>query len=115
MSARPCCQAATGASINHEREKMAKFKIAHLREQGVDLIIIPLDEDFGHKHSSEQRQIIAELQAGCVGARLAGTVVPVWIAGRQMNFIAPERWHPFFSSLQWNQVLANLNKELTIN
>ena len=92
---------------------MSKYKIAHLREQGQDMIIIPLDDSFHHKSNSEQQDIVASLQAYASSARLAGTVVPVWLHGRQMNFIAPRPWHPFFKSLTWNAVISNLNKELT--
>lgn len=56
---------------------MSKYKIAHLREQGQDMIIIPLDDSFHHKSNSEQQDLIASLQAYASSARLAGTVVPV--------------------------------------
>lgn len=53
---------------------MSKYKIAHLREQGQDMIIIPLDDSFHHKSNSEQQDLIASLQAYASSARLAGTV-----------------------------------------
>ncbi|MDH1068459.1 hypothetical protein N5B96_02960 [Acinetobacter johnsonii] len=90
-----------------------KFKIAHLREQGQDMIIVPLENNFEHKTSSEQSDFIDALQHYASSAGLAGTVVPVWQHGRSMKFIAPQPWHPFFKSLSWNVVIRNLNKELT--
>ena len=60
---------------------MPRFKVAHIREQGIDLIIVPLDAAFGSKTSEDQQEIIAELQLHASGAGLAGTVVPVWNAG----------------------------------
>ncbi len=92
---------------------LSKYKIAHLREQGQNMIIIPLDDNFEHKTSSEQSAIVDSLQRCASSAGLAGTVVPVWLHGHQMKFIAPRPWHPFFKSLTWNNVLQNLNKELT--
>jgi hypothetical protein len=92
-----------------------KFKVAHIREQGVDLIIIPLNAEFGQKLQSEQQEIIAQLQYASSSAGLAGTVVPVWRDGHNQGFIAPQRWHPFFKSIGWNQILASVNKELTVN
>ena len=92
---------------------MARFKVAHIREQGVDLIIVPLDSAFGNKTSNDQSSIIADLQSNATGAGLAGTVVPVWDAGGgRMKFIAPPNWHAFFrtTNLQW--VAANINKEI---
>jgi len=92
---------------------MAHFKIAHLRQQGQNMIIVPLDSQFGHKSNSDQQDIIAELQMRSRAAGLAGTVVPVWDGGAgRMSYIAPRPWHPFFSSLNLRAVYANINKEL---
>lgn len=91
---------------------MPRFKVAHLREQGVDLVIIPLESSFGNKSSDEQHQIVQEFQAHSRAAGLAGAVVPVWPHGKSMAFIAPPNWHPFFKSLSMSSVLANVNKEL---
>ncbi len=93
---------------------MAQFRIAHLRRQGQDMIIVPLDRSFGHKLNTDQNEICAGLQACARGAGLAGTVVPVWDAGgEKMAFLAPRPWHPFFSSLSLADVEANINKTLT--
>ena len=56
---------------------MNKFKVAHLREQGVDLIIIPLEKEFAHKSPSDQGDIAQSLQICASSAGLDGTVVPV--------------------------------------
>lgn len=91
---------------------MPRYKAAHVREQGVDLIIIPLDSSFHHKSQQEQTDIIDELQTRANAAGLGGTVVPVWTVGNRMGFIAPNNWHPFFQSVTWNGILQNLNKEI---
>ena len=90
-----------------------KFKVAHIHEQGNDMVIIPLESSFGNQTHTGQTETIAALQACASSAGLAGTVVPVWMSGRSMNFIAPAQWHPFFRSISWNFVMANINKELT--
>ncbi|OZI57655.1 hypothetical protein [Bordetella genomosp. 4] len=92
---------------------MAQYKIAHIREQGQDIIIIPLGSDFGNKPSSTQEGIIESLQLCARSAGLAGTVVPVWRVGSRHSFIAPTPWHPYFKSLSWNAIMSNLNKVLT--
>lgn len=92
---------------------MPSFKVAHVREQGVDLIIIPLESMFGSQGSSQQNAEIQQLQMRSNAAGLAGTVVPVWDAGSgRMAFIAPTRWHPFFASLSLVQVFQSINKEI---
>lgn len=91
---------------------MPRFKVAHVREQGVDLIIVPLESSFGNKLESDKDEIIAELQVRARSAGLAGTVVPVWEAGSKMVFIAPPNWHPFFRSLSIRQIFASVNREI---
>jgi hypothetical protein len=93
---------------------MTRYKVAHLRHQGIDLIIIPLQSSFGTQTVQHQQENISELQARASAAGLAGTVVPVWDSGRgRMAFIAPRNWHRFFRSLDLARVLATLNREIS--
>ena len=92
---------------------MPHFNVAHLREQGQDMVIVPLDSSFGRKISQDQNAIIADLQAHARSAGLAGTVVPVWDdGGGRMAFIAPRPWHAFFQSINLHFIAANINREL---
>jgi hypothetical protein len=93
---------------------MPNLRIAHLRAQGQDMIIVPLDSAFEHKSQTDQSGAIDDLQLHARGAGLAGLVIPVWDAGGgRMAFIAPRPWHPFFASLSLPAVFAKLNKELS--
>lgn len=92
---------------------MPTFDAAHVREQGVDLIIVPLDSSFGQKPEAEQLAIIDEMQVAATSAGLAGTVVPIWSTGNRTVFIAPKNWHPFFQSITWPQVLARVNQRIS--
>ena len=93
---------------------MPHFKVAHMRKQGQDMIVVPLDSNFGHKPSSEQASAISAIQMRARSAGLAGKVVPVWDNGNgRMAFIAPQPWHPFFCSINLRFVAANLNRELS--
>lgn len=93
---------------------MPTIKVAHLREQGQDMIIVPLDSNFGSQPQSDQHSAIGELQLRARGAGLAGQVVPVWDSGSgRMSFIAPRPWHPFFQSLNLPAVYRNLNKQIS--
>jgi hypothetical protein len=93
---------------------MPTLKVAHLRQQGVDLIIAPLDHNFGNKTRQDQQEIVAEIQVHSRQAGLAGTVVPVWDSGGgRMAFIAPNNWHPFFRSLNLRAVWGNVNREIS--
>lgn len=92
---------------------MPTFQVAHIKQQGVDLIIIPLDSSFDSKPRADQDAVIRELQQRASAAGLRGTVVPVWenSSGR-MSFIAPKNWHPFFQSLSLADVAMNINRKL---
>jgi hypothetical protein len=93
---------------------MPCLKVAHLREQGVDMIIVPLDRSFGSKSTSDQHDVIDEIQQRSHSAGLAGTVVPVWDhGGGRMAFIAPNGWSSFFRSIGLSFVFRNLNRELS--
>jgi len=91
---------------------MTRYKIAHVQEHGVNMIIIPLDSTFGNKSRRKQDEILDELQICANNAGLAGTVVPVWQMGANHGFIAPPKWHPFFKTFSWEAILANINNEL---
>jgi hypothetical protein len=93
---------------------MPTFDVAHIRQQGVDLIIIPLDSNFRFKTPHQQDEAVGQLQARATSAGLAGTVVPVWDSGGgRMAFRAPRPWHPFFRSLNLAVVATNINKSLS--
>jgi len=93
---------------------MPRLKVAHLREQGQDMIIIPLDPSFGDKMEQDKVAIVEDLQLHANAAGLRGTVVPVWDSdGGRMAFIAPRPWHPFFSGLNLFVVHRNLNREIS--
>lgn len=92
---------------------MPRFRVAHLHDQGQDMIIVPLESNFGSQPANDQQAAIADIQLHARGAGLAGTVVPVWDnGGGRMAFIAPRQWHPFFSSISLRFVAANINREI---
>jgi hypothetical protein len=97
-----------------ETVKMSSVKVAHLRQQGQDMIIVPLDRSFAQKTENDQHATINELQMVAHSAGLAGEVVPVWDnGGGRMAFIAPNPWHPYFRSINLAFVWANVNRELS--
>ncbi len=93
---------------------MTTLEIAHVREQGVDMIIVPLDRSFHHKSSSQQNAMRNEIQARAASAGLRGSVALVWeVSGGRMGFLAPPNWQNFFRSIDLGWVFANLNRELS--
>jgi len=94
---------------------MTTLDVAHIREQGVDLIVIPLDDSFGRKTNAEQNRACTELQIRARSAGLAGTVVPVWEDCGRMAFLAPHNFAPFFRSIGLSYVFSRINKTLSFN
>jgi len=92
---------------------MPRYEIAHIQEQGVDIIIIPMDASFGKKSEDAQYKALEELQMRATSAGLAGTVVPVWKVEGQMMFLAPPNWHSFFHSINFQFVASHMNKYIS--
>ena len=79
---------------------MPTLRVAHIREQGVDLIIVPLDKSFGQQTQAQQEHGIETLRMSATLAGLHGDVVPVCeMSGGRMFFIAPKNYHPYFTSI----------------
>lgn len=90
-----------------------KFQIAHIREQGQDMVIIPMAGSFRYKTNKERNKARNALQRCSTAAGLAGIVVLVWDAGGgRMAFLAPPQWRAFFSGLSLADVALMINKEL---
>ena len=93
---------------------MPSYKVAHIRKDGIDLIIVPMDKSFGFVSKESKEAVIAELQIRSAGAGLAGTVVPVWDnGGGRMGFIAHPNLHNYFRSISLSFVAANINRSLS--
>ncbi|MEI9982369.1 MAG: hypothetical protein WDN69_03650 [Aliidongia sp.] len=92
---------------------MPTFKVAHIREQGQDMIIFPLDSAFGSQSSSEQSRTLAALEFRANAAGLAGQAVAVWESGNRMYFLGPQPWHPFLRSISMAAVWASVNQEIS--
>ena len=88
------------------------FKVAHVRSQGVDMVIVPLSETFGRRPRAEQHAAIATLQSSATTARLKGSVVVMWPDRGQHRFIAPHALQAACMKLSWRAVIRNLNKVL---
>lgn len=60
---------------------MPRYKVAHIREQGQNMLIFPLDSSVHHKTSNEKNEILFELEARAHAAGLAGSAVIIWEYG----------------------------------
>lgn len=92
---------------------MPSLRIAHIREQEQNIVIVSLDSSFGGKSAAEQHEVVAEIQMRSHAAGLAGKAVPVWESGTAMYFIAPPQWSSYFKSLNMSVIWSRVNRELS--
>lgn len=83
---------------------MPQFKVAHLHEQGQDLIIIPVDSAFGCKSGTERNKSRAKPQPCASATGLAGRVVLVRDSGGGRM--------AFFRGLALRFVASNISRRL---
>jgi hypothetical protein len=92
---------------------MPRLKVAHIHEQGQNMIIFPLDSSFGNKSNHDQAEALSELECRANNAGLAGHAVAIWQHGHHTHFRGPSKWQNFLRSINMQWVLANVNRELT--
>jgi hypothetical protein len=92
---------------------MPIYKVAHIREQGQDLVIVPLESAFGHKPQDEQKRALVEFELHTRAAGLAGHVALVWDSGGRLSSLGPKNWHQFLSSINLNYVMSRVNKQIS--
>jgi hypothetical protein len=88
--------------------------VAHITQDGLNIIIVPMHSSFGSKTAQEQSVVVSELQLHANAAGLKGTVVPIWDAGQgRPAFVAPPDCHRFFRNIDLGCVADNINEELS--
>jgi hypothetical protein len=93
---------------------MADIDVAHLRIQGISVVIAFLDSSFDRKSQGDQNRAMAALQFASRSADLAGNVVLMWhdSSGRT-KFMAPPNQHPFFRTADYGQLYRQINRRLS--
>ncbi len=101
-------------SLDREKEASEVCRIAHVRQSGIDLILVPFESDFGDLPSEEQETALAAIQKTAVLAGLKGEVVPIWPTREgNTSFIAPKSCHQVVKKLTFDFVKINLNRQFT--
>lgn len=90
------------------------YKIAHLRDQGKSVIIIPIANSNNDLSNVKLNQIKKAFQAHAAKAKLSGDICLVWESNSKLSFLAPNQWKTFCMKLNMNIVKQYINKELTV-
>jgi hypothetical protein len=92
---------------------MPNFEYAAFNKQGMNMIVIFVDDSFDAASESEQSEVREELQHKAGEAGLAGTVTLVWRnSSGAMGFLAPRQWHDFFLAAGYSLLFSNIDGEL---
>jgi hypothetical protein len=91
---------------------MPSIPVAQLHEQGQDMVIVIMDSAFARAAPHHQEATIGQLQALAKLNGLKGAVAMVWDDGGKMNYLAPQPWRDFFSSITLNDVRSRINAEI---
>jgi hypothetical protein len=89
------------------------YQVAHIREQGQQVILIVVDSSFTSLGTTAQKQQYALLQRCASAAGLAGAVALVWITGGRLASYGPTPWRSFLQGLDPLTLQANINRTLT--
>lgn len=95
-------------------ENVLKFRVAHVKLKGVDVILVPLDGSFAQVSRADQQRALQALQHYAAAAGLKGSVVPVWDRGGAAEFLAEKQLHPILQNISLFTVQQSVNRELLI-
>jgi hypothetical protein len=63
---------------------MPSIKVAHIREQNANFVIVPMSPAFGNLTKQQKLLEMEQIQFRAVSASLSGAVVPVWEQAGEM-------------------------------
>jgi len=90
------------------------YKVAHLREQGKSVIIIPIANANNDLSGVKLNSIKSAFQAHAAKAKLSGDICLVWESNSKFSFLVHDRWRNFCMKLNMNIVKQYINKELPV-
>jgi len=90
------------------------YKIAHIREQGKDVILIPITNVNNELTNEKLNEIRRIFQTHAIQTKLSGDVCLVWEFNNKLCFLAPNQWKAFCTSLNMRIIKQYLNQEMTL-
>jgi hypothetical protein len=89
---------------------MTNFDVAHINEQGVNVVVVFVDESVSRRSPAAQLELAEALAHCAASAGLLGNIAMVWPGG----FWAPNSQHAFFRSVggSYPALAARINKKL---
>jgi len=89
------------------------FSVAAVEIQDVPLVLAFLPPSFGGQSPPDQQRLWRAFENCAALAGLAGDVVLIWQdASGRLRFLAQAQQHPFFESMRYDQLFAQVNRSL---
>ena len=90
---------------------MQTFEIAQLNFYDVDVVLVFLDTQFDAATPRQRQDTYATLQECLPQNGLTGNLMLVWQDHQGVTkFIAPSQQHPFFQTMTYDQLHAQVNQ-----
>ena len=92
---------------------MQIFDYALIRYQGVNLIIVPVNSEFGNRNCFEQRRLQECIEANTTAQGLSGEVVLVWRGyTNRMKFLSRQSSSQIVKEINWGIVAKNITGKM---
>ena len=93
---------------------MPTYPCAHISHDSLDLLIVPLDDNFESMSSAAKASVAEVFEEKARAAGFAGVLIPVWRReAALMGFLAPVTHHPFLQTLDIETVSGMINGQLS--
>jgi hypothetical protein len=92
-----------------------KYRVAHVRYQGSDMVIVIINPSFFHGSNRDQQRWFTSIQQCVRSVKLAGQTLVVTNDNGRFRFYGPNDWHKFLRTIDMNWVSSRVNKSMTCN
>jgi hypothetical protein len=103
----------TLAPIQEAQASTNRYKIAHVKHQGNNMVIVWVSRNFFYGSNQDQSRWFTAIQQCVRSANLAGQTLLVTEDNGRFRYYGPNNWHNFLRTIDREWVRVRLNKELT--
>lgn len=90
-----------------------KYRVAHVRHQGSNMVIVIINPSFFYGSGQDQQRWFTGIQQCVRSVNLAGQTLVVANDNGRYRFYGPNSWHNFMRTIDMSWVNSRVNKSLT--
>ena len=91
------------------------YKVAHVKHQNANMVIVLVSPRFFNGSSADQRRWFTGIEQCVRSVNLAGQTLLVTNDNGRYRYYGPNAWHDFLRTTNINWVDARINKSITCN